>query len=297
VKITAWDIDRFGLWEKLSASDLSERLNVFYGPNEAGKTTLMQFVRAMLYGFGGERRRYVSGPFPVFGDLAGKRLAQPLISGSGSFDHTQDFRKPNQQDAFQYPLTGGTMSVRSSLGSFLLKRQFDGAKRGREELFTVSSFDGRVVGDLIFNQLTSEIDEATFNNVFAIGLDELQQLGILEDTDAAEMLYRLTIGIDRVSLLETVRSLVQSRNHLIDPTGKPAQIGRLIAQRAVLQNEVARTHHRLREFGEVLAEQQRHERIAGQIDTELKKLQRESRLHETAILIADVWDSRTSVDR
>jgi len=48
MKITAWDIDRFGLWEGLSASELSEQLNVFYGPNEAGKTTLMQFMRAMV---------------------------------------------------------------------------------------------------------------------------------------------------------------------------------------------------------------------------------------------------------
>jgi len=296
VKITAWDIDRFGLWKELSASGLSDGLTVFYGPNEAGKTTLMQFVRAMLYGFGGERRRYVGGPFPVFGNPAGDH-AQPLIAGSGSFDHTYDFRQPNSPEAFPVPLAGGTMSVRSSFGSFLLKRQFDPAKHGREESFAVSSLDGRIVGDLIFNQLTSEIDEATFNNVFAIGLDELQQLGILEDTEAEEMLYRLTIGIDRVSLLETVRSLVQSRNHLIDPTGKPAQIGKLIARHMALQNEVARTHHRLREFGEVLAEQQRHERVAGQIETELKKLQRESRLYETVILIADVWDARTSVDR
>ena len=60
MKITALDIDRFGIWQGLSVSSLSDQVNVFYGPNEAGKTTIMQFIRAILYGFGDEKFRYVA---------------------------------------------------------------------------------------------------------------------------------------------------------------------------------------------------------------------------------------------
>ena len=60
MRITALKVDGFGVWSDLDLDDLSDQLNVFYGPNEAGKTTLMQFVRSVLYGFSPERRgRYL----------------------------------------------------------------------------------------------------------------------------------------------------------------------------------------------------------------------------------------------
>ena len=59
MRITALEVDGFGVWSGLRLDHLSEGLNVFFGPNEAGKTTLMQFVRSVLYGFTSERRRYL----------------------------------------------------------------------------------------------------------------------------------------------------------------------------------------------------------------------------------------------
>ena len=60
MRITGLKIDGFGVWSGLKLADLSDQLTVFYGPNEAGKTTLMQFVRSMLYGFAPLRRaRYL----------------------------------------------------------------------------------------------------------------------------------------------------------------------------------------------------------------------------------------------
>jgi recombinational DNA repair ATPase RecF len=60
VRITSLKIERFGVWEGLSLPKVSRGVNVFYGPNEAGKTTLMQFIRACLYGGADEERaRYI----------------------------------------------------------------------------------------------------------------------------------------------------------------------------------------------------------------------------------------------
>ena len=71
MKITGLKIDGFGVWSGLALDELSPELNVFYGPNETGKTTLMQFVRSLLYGFSPERRaRYVP---PVEGGGPGVR--------------------------------------------------------------------------------------------------------------------------------------------------------------------------------------------------------------------------------
>ena len=56
MKITDIRIDGFGIWTDLSVRELAGDVTVFHGPNEAGKTTLMQFMRAVLYGFSKERR-------------------------------------------------------------------------------------------------------------------------------------------------------------------------------------------------------------------------------------------------
>ena len=51
MKLERIHVDRFGAWNNLDLPVDSEGLSVFYGPNEAGKTTLMRFVRGVLYGF------------------------------------------------------------------------------------------------------------------------------------------------------------------------------------------------------------------------------------------------------
>ena len=72
MKIKSIDIDGFGVWKGLALEELSDHATVINGPNEAGKTTLMQFVRAVLYGFTPERRkRYLP---PVNGGQPGGRL-------------------------------------------------------------------------------------------------------------------------------------------------------------------------------------------------------------------------------
>ena len=62
MKITDLEIDGFGVWRDLKISNLSRRITAFYGPNEAGKTTVMQFIRGVLYGMS-EIMRAAEAPF------------------------------------------------------------------------------------------------------------------------------------------------------------------------------------------------------------------------------------------
>ena len=72
MKIQNIRVDGFGVWSGLELADLSTKLTVFYGPNEAGKTTLMHFMRSVLYGFSPERSgRYLP---PVYGGLGGGQI-------------------------------------------------------------------------------------------------------------------------------------------------------------------------------------------------------------------------------
>ncbi|MEM6690981.1 MAG: AAA family ATPase, partial [Planctomycetota bacterium] len=78
MKIRDIEIDGFGVWTGLSVDSLPQEMTLFYGPNEAGKTTLMQFIRAMLYGFSTERReKYLP---PIHGGTPGGAMR---VTGPG----------------------------------------------------------------------------------------------------------------------------------------------------------------------------------------------------------------------
>lgn len=51
MRITGWHIDGFGLFNGEHVSELPASLTVVYGPNEAGKSTTLAFIRGVLFGF------------------------------------------------------------------------------------------------------------------------------------------------------------------------------------------------------------------------------------------------------
>ncbi len=51
MRITGWHIDGFGMFAAHRVTDLPPGLTLIYGPNEAGKSTLLHFIRGVLFGF------------------------------------------------------------------------------------------------------------------------------------------------------------------------------------------------------------------------------------------------------
>jgi hypothetical protein len=189
VRITDVEIEGFGAWSDLKLDHVSEGLTVFYGPNEAGKTTLMEFVRSVLYGYSAERR---------------SRYLPPVAGGRG----------------------GGALDVVGAGGRFTIRRtpgSLTGDDLGRVE---VLSPQGARQGQHVLGSLLSGIDEPIFNNVFAVGLRELQELGTLDDTEAAAHLYKLTSGLDRVSLIDVMRQLEAARNQILAADGSRSELTR-----------------------------------------------------------------------
>ncbi len=200
MRITDLEVEGFGVWSGLRIEKLGEGLNVLYGPNEAGKTTLLQFLRSMLYGFSLPRRRYLP----------------PVHGGRG----------------------GGTIDLAGAHGRYQIGRYDNPLADGSpDEQVTLTAPDGTRQGEHFLKVLLSDIDEPVFNNVFAVGLREIQELATLSDTEAAQLLYNLTVGLDRVSLVDVLRELETSRNRLLDAGGKSCQVMQLLAEREKLRRD------------------------------------------------------------
>jgi uncharacterized protein YhaN len=78
VRITGLSIDGFGVFSDFQLRDIPPGITVVFGPNEAGKTTLLTFIRGVFFGFGG--RGHEVAPLPLRGGRPGGRI---FVEGPG----------------------------------------------------------------------------------------------------------------------------------------------------------------------------------------------------------------------
>ena len=258
MKIVDIRIDGFGVWHDLTLRGLSPEVTVFYGPNEAGKSTLMNFLRTVLYGVTPSRR---------------KRYLPPIAGG-----------RP-----------GGWLKVVGEDGPLTISRYAD---RSAEDIgkVTVTAADGQEQGDRLLRESLEHIDEQTYVNIFAVGLREVQELGSLSDSAAAQWLYRLTSGLDRVSLYDVIHMLGRTRLRLLSPTNEPSEIRTLVSRREQLQGELSelvvkgrrwsQSAVKLRELAEEVDDRQRAS----------KELTARARRLEVAINLKPLWAKRDKID-
>lgn len=307
MKITSFHIERFGIWENLSLPKISRGLNLFYGPNEAGKTTLLQFFRGALYGCGGdERARYIrmalggDEPAAQANDsqnderMAGGSLVVRTEFGQYRLDrrylrrNTSFYDRQTALEAKSGFVAGGGLAEWSG-------RFYPLPGTGIAESLIVTGPDGARLSDYFVKTLVSNVDEATFNNVFAIGLDELQRLGTLSETDAAQMLYRLSVGMDRVSLIRVLHQIVDERNEIFDAKGKPSILEGLLAERNRLAAEHRTPSILMRDYVRLRTERNETETALAKLTEALTAQRRQKRLYEIARGAAGLWDLRATL--
>lgn len=260
MRIRDIQVDGFGAWSNFTVDKMSDELTVFYGPNEAGKTTLMQFIRAVLYGFSPERRQ---------------RYLPPLQGGS-----------PGGSLLIESPTHGGLRVGRRAVSG----ESFDAPGQ-----LTLRGLDGEPRNPELLPLVLSNVDEATFNNVFAVGLRELQELGTLDATEAAQLLYNLTSGLDRVALVEVLEDLERSRARILGDRGGDSDLERLLSRRARLRDELREAEGRGRDWLESAGQRASVlQEIAAQ-RREIEQFEAEVRTLDAALPIRQRWDARAQL--
>jgi len=254
VKINDVRVDGFGVWTDLTLSQLSPEVTVFFGPNEAGKTTLMQLVRAVLYGYSPDRRR---------------RYLPPVFGG-----------KP-----------GGSLIVQGSRGRFTIDRRADRSDSSGLGKVSVQGESGAAQGQHLLSVMLSGVDESIFNNVFAVGLREIQELGTLTGTQAASHLFALTAGMDRVSLVDVMRDLRGRRSKLVAADDGQAEgaLARLISQREKLREEIKQLRGATSQWVELVGQLTASDEQTKDAEAEVAELEHQLQVVELADRIRERW--------
>lgn len=179
--------------------ELASGLTVLYGPNEAGKSTLLQFIRAMLFGIPGRN-------YPA------ERL-EPVHGG----------------------LHGGILTARDAKGNaWSIRRYSGGAEGGKGDRLkiTVSGINGTVeeLGqDELEKMLLGGVSRTMFRQLFAVSLDELQELGTLQSEEMNSYLFHAGIG-GGGDILRAERRLQQEAEKLYKPRARRRRRPRFSSQ-------------------------------------------------------------------
>ena len=148
-------IDGFGYFHDQTMGPLNPAITVLYGPNEAGKSTLLAFIRTILFGF----------------KRSGRSQFYPPLAGGKH---------------------GGRITFSDDEGTTYTLERFEGPKGGPYVLRTDS---GEMLADpAILQRLTGHATLDLFSNVFAFSLDEMQSEGLMNDAEVSSRLYSAGMG-------------------------------------------------------------------------------------------------------
>lgn len=176
MRITGIEIDRFGVWQNYRQPLNTSGLTVFYGPNEAGKTTLLRFIRGVLYGY-------------------------------PSDDHLLPNKKKSRRES-----QSGLLRVEHQGREYEIRRTGYGEDPG---VLSVSGIPSGESTTSFMEELLASTDEKLFESVFAVGLPELQQFATLTADQVGDHLYGMTLGPQGRVLMELPNRAHGELNRLI----------------------------------------------------------------------------------
>ncbi|MBD5552761.1 MAG: AAA family ATPase [Desulfovibrio sp.] len=199
--ISAFHIDGFGIFSNVGCSELSPGLNIFFGKNEAGKSTCLEFFRSMLTGYPGKgsRRRY---------------LAEPRGNS--------------------HP--GGTLFLQCEAKPHELRLTRSPDALGGLRLYAA---DGSSLANDVLARLLSGIDREIYSRIFGFSLTELEQWDRASEESIRNALYGASFGPGLISPAEAEKNLQKRMGAIFKARGTSQPLAEAVRELKKIQSEIA----------------------------------------------------------
>lgn len=240
LKIVEMHIYGFGQLEDMVIKDLKE-FQVFYGENEAGKSTLTAFIHAVLFGF------------PT------KQQAELRY-------------EPKQQAKY-----GGKLKVYHPDRGYAVIERVKGKAAGN---VTVTLSDGTRGGEALLKELLSNIDKSIFQSIFSFSLHGLQNIHQMKKEDFGKFLFSAgTVGTERLALAEN--ELQKELDGRFKPNGKKPVLNEKMHELHQMSAELKKAAQKNLEYEQLMLSRENFESELSDLEHSLSHFrQRESKLKE-----------------
>ena len=208
MKISSIYIDGFGIFHNESIPKLDTGLVLFQGNNESGKSTLLGFIRTILFGFPRANSRDPSYP-PLSGGAPGGRIG--LVVNNREYIVE---RKPGK--------SGG--------------------------LVTVSGADKDTGQNELLLQLLCGITYEAFKNIYAFSLSELQTIETLKAESVKSVIYGAGTGTAMLALPKAEKQIKDRLDLLFKPGGSNPLINKQTAKLEHIRSELHKASKGIAEY-------------------------------------------------
>lgn len=205
MRLVRGTISDFGVCHEQQLS-FDAPLTIVYGPNEAGKSTWLAFVRYMLFGYAPRlkaERRHLSQRSPIIGGML----------------------MLEDDDGRQYKL----------------ERFEQGGNAGRRggNFIRISTESGEVLSlDVLHTKLLGGLNGDTYRQLFAFGLEELQQLDVLQSEEINSYIYSAGLGLSPRKIFAAEKKLESEMEKLYKPRGRKQEVHKMLEQVQRVKNEI-----------------------------------------------------------
>lgn len=197
MKLTKIKIIHFGKLSNLTFSLPSKEIDVFFGENEAGKSTTVAFIKQILFGF------YLrSNKAPFFEEY------EPLAAVS--------------------PM-GGSLFFELGGSEFELERLWTKGDKSKKGTLTVKK-DGHIVPESLFFDNIQNIDGSFYADSFIFNQDTLVQIMKLTENDLVEQIYYLGAA-KSTEFLSLRDKFDKEAGTLFKKLGKKPEVNQLLNKR------------------------------------------------------------------
>lgn len=188
----------FGRFQDYRIELLKDPIHIFLGENERGKSTIMAFIRSVLFGF----------PTKLQNELR----YEPRLGG-------------------RY---GGSLTLETERFGKLTIERISGKATGD---VTVYLSDGTIGGDELLKLVLGDLDRNHFTGIYSFSMTDLQNIEGLNSEELNRFLYGVGIS-GRHSLLEIEKKTEKKLQELYKPSGRKPVINNMIRNVTDLEEKV-----------------------------------------------------------
>ncbi|CAK4820319.1 unnamed protein product [Aphanomyces euteiches] len=265
MKLRTIHVEGFGLLRDKTLQ-LDGPLTLLYGRNEAGKSTLMGFIRAVLFGF--PARASGAGSLePLMGAAHGGYLTLETAEG----ERIRVERREGASASAGRARAPGGGHVRVTLAS--------GAQGGAELLQPLL---GGITGEL-------------FRSLFAFSLSELQEVRTLQSDALSGYLYSAGLGARGDTIMAAERKLALEMEQLFRPRGRNQALNLTLQKLEEQEADIRRSKEQAGRYNDYLAELASLDERIAELDHLIREQRSELTWLETAEQARTHWQRSNEI--